>query len=154
VPLPSKYSISLVETRRINLISMSKKCSVTLILEYCVIRMFRQKMHYICNTLCARVRRIHNFFYSLIRNFFFIRFKANISKYGSCSLHIRMSRNIRKHHLLASFASYSLQNICTSSHTNIRFDAKNTCCSKYLLQNEYLLKTFSYWRILWFKIFV
>jgi hypothetical protein len=85
---------------------------------------------------------------------FFIHFEANLSKYGSCSLHIRMFRNIRKHHLFASFASYSLQNICTDSHTNIRFDAKNTCCSKYLLQNEYLLKTFSYWRILCFKIFV
>jgi hypothetical protein len=78
--------------------------------------MFRQKMHYLCDTLYTRVRRI---FYSLIHNFFlfaysqlfFIRFKANLSKYGSCSLHIRMFRYIRKHHVLASFASYSLQNI-------------------------------------------
>ncbi len=38
VPMPSKYSIFLEETRRINLISMSKKCSVTMILENCVIR--------------------------------------------------------------------------------------------------------------------
>jgi hypothetical protein len=35
---PSKYSIFIVGTRRINLISMSKKCSVTLTLEYCVIQ--------------------------------------------------------------------------------------------------------------------
>jgi hypothetical protein len=38
VPMPSKYSIFIVGTHRINLISMSKKCYVTLILEYCVIR--------------------------------------------------------------------------------------------------------------------
>jgi hypothetical protein len=31
---------------------------------------------------------------------------------------------IRKHHLFASFSSYSLQNISTDSHANIRFDAK------------------------------
>jgi hypothetical protein len=37
-----------------------------------------------------------------------------------------MFRYIRKHHLFASFASYSLQNIRTDLHTNIRFDAKNT----------------------------
>jgi hypothetical protein len=57
-------------------------------------------------------------------NFFFIRFEANLSEHGSYSLHIRMLRYIRKHHLFASFASYSLQNIRTNLHTNIRFDAK------------------------------
>jgi len=46
------------------------------------------------------------------------------SEYGSYSLHIRMFRYIRKHHFFASFASYSLQNIRTDSHTNIEFDAK------------------------------
>ena len=35
---------------------------------------------------------------------FFIRFKANLSEYGSYSLHIRMFRYIRKHHLFALFA--------------------------------------------------
>ncbi len=55
---------------------------------------------------------------------FFIRFEANLSEYGSYSLHIRMFRYIRKHHLFASFASYSLQNTCTNSHTNILFNAK------------------------------
>jgi hypothetical protein len=55
---------------------------------------------------------------------FFMRFEANLSEYGSYSLHIRMFRYIRKHYLFASFASYSLQYIRTNSHTNIRFDAK------------------------------
>jgi hypothetical protein len=54
---------------------------------------------------------------------FFIRFEANLSEYGSYSLHIRMFRYIRKHQLFASFASYSLQNIRTHPHTNI--DAKS-----------------------------
>jgi hypothetical protein len=41
---------------------------------------------------------------------------------------------IRKNHLFASFASYSLQNVSTDSHTNIQFDGKkiqvsaNICC--------------------------
>ncbi len=35
-----------------------------------------------------------------------------------------MFGNIRKHHLFASFASYSLQNIRTNLHTHIRFDAE------------------------------
>ncbi len=37
IPLISKFSVTNVKTRRINLICMSKKCSVPLILEYCVI---------------------------------------------------------------------------------------------------------------------
>ncbi len=63
-----------------------------------------------------------------IRNFFFIRFEANLSENGSYSLrlHIRMFRYIRKHHLFVSFASYSLQNMRTDSHTNVRFDGKNS----------------------------
>ncbi len=36
----------------------------------------------------------------------------------------RMFRYIRKHHLFAPFASYSLQNIRTNSNTNIQFVAK------------------------------
>jgi hypothetical protein len=55
---------------------------------------------------------------------FFIRFEANLSEYGSYSLHICIFRYIRKHHLFASFASYSHQNIRTNSHTNKRFHAK------------------------------
>jgi hypothetical protein len=61
------------------------------------------------------VRRIRNFF---------IRFEANLSEYGSYSLHIRMFRYIRSHTLFESFALYSVQNIRTDSHTNSRFDAK------------------------------
>jgi hypothetical protein len=45
-----------------------------------------------------------------IRNFF-IRFESNLSEYGFYSLYIRMFWYIRKHHLFASFASYSHQNI-------------------------------------------
>jgi len=63
----------------------------------------------------TRVRRIHKFF---------IRFEPNLSEYGYYLLHIRMFRYIRRHHLFASFASYSLRNIHTKSYTNIRFDAK------------------------------
>jgi hypothetical protein len=51
-----------------------------------------------------RVRRIRNFF---------IRFKVNLSEYGSYLLHIHVFRYIRQHHLLASFTLYSLQNIRT-----------------------------------------
>ncbi len=51
-------------------------------------------------------------------------FKANLSEYGSYLHHIHMFRYIWKHHLFASFPSYSLQNIRTDSYTNIRFDAK------------------------------
>jgi hypothetical protein len=54
---------------------------------------------------------------------------------------------IRKHHLFASFASYSLHNIRTDSPTNIRFDAKNSSCSEYSLQSEFPLIIFSCWRI-------
>ncbi len=54
------------------------------------------------------VRRINNFF---------IRFEGDLSEYGSYLLHIRMFRYIRKHHLFASFASYSLRNIRTKSYT-------------------------------------
>jgi hypothetical protein len=78
---------------------------------------------------------------------FFIRFEANPSEYGSYSLHICMFRYIHKHHLFASFASYSLQTVCTDSHTNILFDAKKTCCSVYLLQSEHSRTILSYWRI-------
>jgi len=75
-----------------------------------------------------------------IRNFFFIRFEANVSKYGSFSLHIRSLRYIRKHYLFASFASYSLQNIRTNSNKNIQFVAKqihflilaNICFKKFV----------------------
>ncbi len=49
--------------------------------------------------------------------------------------------------LFTSFASYSRQNIRKDSHTNIRFDAENTCCRKYWLQSEYSLKIISYWQI-------
>jgi hypothetical protein len=42
---------------------------------------------------------------------------------------------IRKHPLFADL------------HTNIQFDAKNTCCNEYSLQSKYLSKIFSYWRI-------
>jgi hypothetical protein len=59
---------------------------------------------------CTRVRRIRNFF---------IRFEANLSEFGSYSLHIRMFQYIRRHHLFAYVASYSLQNIRTNSNTNI-----------------------------------
>jgi hypothetical protein len=52
---------------------------------------------------------------------FFIHFEANLSEYGSYSLHIRMFRYLRQHHLSASFASYSLQNIRTNSQGNIYF---------------------------------
>ncbi len=55
---------------------------------------------------------------------FLIRFETLQSKYGSYSLHIHMFQYIRRHHLFASFSSYSLQNIRKNSHTNIRFDAK------------------------------
>ncbi len=73
---------------------------------------------------------------------FFICVEANLREYGSYSLHFCMFRYIS-----VSFASYLLQNIRTDLHTNIRFDAKNTCCSEYSLQSEYLLMIFSYWRI-------
>jgi hypothetical protein len=73
-----------------------------------------------------------------IRNFFFIRFEANLIEYGSYSLHISMFRYIRKHTLFASFASkYSHR------FTYKIFDlvGKNTYCS------EYSLKIFLFWRI-------
>jgi hypothetical protein len=46
--------------------------------------------------------------------------------------------NICKHHLFASFASYSLQNIHTNLHTKIRFDAEQicTCWSKYRFRSN------------------
>ncbi len=76
-----------------------------------------QRYHYVQRWyLYCRVRRICNFF--------FIRFKANLSEYRYYSLHIRMFRYICKHLLFTSFASYSLENIRTNSHINIRFDAK------------------------------
>ncbi len=71
---------------------------------------------------------------------FFIRFKANLSKFGPYSLHIRLFRYICIHHLFASFASYLLLIIQTDLHTNIRIHAKNTCCSEYSLQSEYRLR--------------
>ncbi len=55
---------------------------------------------------------------------FLFRFEANLNEYGSYSLQIRMFRYIRKLLLFSSFASYSLQNIRTNLHANIRFDAK------------------------------
>jgi hypothetical protein len=99
------------------------------------------------------VRCIRNFLYSLR------------SEYLSYSLHIRIFRYICKHHLFASFASYSLQNIRPNSHTNIQFDATQIHFGEYLNQNirfeanirNYLsefhieanihLKTFAYKRI-------
>jgi hypothetical protein len=67
----------------------------------------------------TRVRRI--------RNYFFIRFEANLSEYGSYSLHIRMFRYICQHHL---FASYSLQNIRINLHANIYFLIQANNCFK------------------------
>jgi hypothetical protein len=107
-------------------------------------------MHYFCDTFYTRVRCIRNFFLFPYAQLFFIRFKANLSKYGSCSLHIRMWRNIRKHHLLASFAPYSLQNILKQIRKQI-FDlmlkihvAANICfraniCLRLSHTGEYLL---------------
>jgi hypothetical protein len=60
-------------------------------------------------------------FFLLIILIILFRFEANLSEYGSYSLHKRMFQYIRKHHLFASFASYTLQNIRTDWHTNIRF---------------------------------
>ncbi len=64
-----------------------------------------------------------------IHSFFFIRFEANLSEYGSYSVHIRMFLYIHKYQLFASFASYYLQNIRTDLLTNIWFDA-----TEYMLQ--------------------
>jgi hypothetical protein len=50
-----------------------------------------------------------------------------------------MFRYVRKHHLFASFASYSLQISRTNSNTNIRFVAKQITIShtgEYLLRNN------------------
>jgi hypothetical protein len=70
---------------------------------------------------------------------YFILFEATLREYGSYSLHIRMFQYIRKHHLFALFASYSLQNVRTYSHKNISFDAKKymsfSHTREYLLQN-------------------
>jgi hypothetical protein len=78
---------------------------------------------------------------------FFNRFEANLSEYGSYSLHIRMFRYFRQHHL---FASYSFQNIRKNSHANIHFLVLANICfkifvlkgifaSKYSHTSEYLL---------------
>jgi hypothetical protein len=64
---------------------------------------------------CIRGLYTPNYRVHRIRNFFFIRLEANLSEYGSYSLHIRMFRYIRKQHLFAPFASYSLQNKRTDS---------------------------------------
>jgi hypothetical protein len=59
---------------------------------------------------------------------------------------------IRKHRLFASFASHSLQNIRTNSHTNILFDAnkymskrifdsERMFASHFLITGEYMLES-------------
>jgi len=83
--------------------------------------------------LQLRVRRIHNFF---------IFSEANLSEYGSYSLHICLFRYILKHHLFPSFPSNSHQNTRTDSHTNIRFDAKNSMLQQRVAANIEIL---SYW---------
>ncbi len=67
-------------------------------------------------------------------------FYANLSEYGSYLHHINMFWYISKNPLFASVASYSLQNSRTDLHTEFNMMQKNTCCKKYLLQSEYLLK--------------
>jgi hypothetical protein len=64
--------------------------------------------------------------------YFFKIFKQS----SRCTLSLKLShplyinfQYIRKHHLFTSFASL---------HKNIQFDAKNTSCSEYLLQNIHL----------------
>ncbi len=52
--------------------------------------------------------------------------------------------------LFASYSHHSLHvrfKIFAQMHTNIRFDAKNTCCSEFSLTSKYSLKIFSYWQI-------
>ena len=78
-----------------------------------------------------RVRHIHNFF-------IFYFFEANLSEYGSYSLHICLFRYILKQHLFASFPSYSRQYI----RTDIQFDAKNSMLQRRFAAN---IKIFSYW---------
>jgi hypothetical protein len=71
---------------------------------------------------------------------FFTRFEANLSEYGSYSLHIRMFRYIRKHHLFVSFASYLLQ--------NIRFEANiRKSLSEFHNQANIRLKIFTFKQI-------
>ncbi len=100
-----------------------------------------------------------------------ICFEANLSKYGSYSLHIHMFWYIRKHHFVTSFAVYSLQNIYRDSHTNIQFDEKihvtgNICfrvnirlrfshsgdfASKYSFTSEYSQASFTFNRTFFCK---
>jgi hypothetical protein len=72
---------------------------------------------------------------------FFNRFEANRSEYGSYSLHIRMFLYIRKHHLFASFTSYSLQNI--RLETNVCKTLRVEC----YIQANIGLQIFAYKRI-------
>ncbi len=52
-----------------------------------------------------------------------------------------MFRNIHEHRLFTSFASYSLQNICTDSHTNTRLMQKiNVAADRFSQIGEYLLQ--------------
>jgi hypothetical protein len=75
-----------------------------------------------------------------IRNFF-TRFEVNLSEYESYSLHILMFRYIRKHHL---FASFSLQNIPTNTHTNIQVDTKQIHVEANICFRENIRFTFSH----------
>ncbi len=58
---------------------------------------------------------------------YFILFKANLGEYGSYSLHICMFQYIRKHHLFALFASYSLQMFAQIRIKIFYLIEKNTC---------------------------
>jgi hypothetical protein len=53
---------------------------------------------------------------------FFIRFEANLSEYGSYSLHMRMFRYIRNYTIYSLHIRF--KNIRTNANTNIRFVAK------------------------------
>ncbi len=74
---------------------------------------------------------------------FFIRFQTNLSEYGSYSLHIRMFRYIRNHHLFASFAHISF-----TLFAQIPLQIFNLMQNKYMLseysrQSEYSINIFS-----------
>ncbi len=72
----------------------------------------------------SRVRRIGNFFV--------IHFEANLSKYGSYSLHL--------HVLVYSQTAFihTLQNIRTNLYTNIQFDAKKIHIEAFSHTGKYL----------------
>ncbi len=92
-------------------------------------------------TFCTYIQLITPPLSSLAKGqLFFIRFYANLD-------HIRFIfacfSKILKHHL---FASYSLQNICTDSHTNIGFDAK-TYILHGIFISEQIFAIVTYWQI-------